>query len=351
VGRFVPDYNHILQAAKNIDPDRYPLYDHNIDPPFLTKYFNVDMDSLLASGKSEDLREYFRLMCGFFEEMGYDCVSFEVCIGPYMPGSGSLGGHKTGEIQNRKDFENYPWDKIEDLYFSNATKYYEILRESLVEGMKAVGGPGNGIFECVQDIVGYESLCLISFDDAELYKDLFRTVGQINSGIWKRFLDNYSDIYAVCRFGDDLGYKTSTMLNPDDIRRFIIPEYSKIIDIVHSYGKPFLLHSCGNIFNVMEDIIEVAGIDAKHSNEDMIAPFTTWIEKYGDRISNFGGVDMDVLCQWQEDDIRRYTLDVLEKSIGHGGVAFGSGNSIPGYVPVKGYLAMNKAIREFRGEQ
>ena len=27
------------------------------------------------------------------------------------------------------------------------------------EGMKAIGGVGYGIFECVQDLVGYEDLC------------------------------------------------------------------------------------------------------------------------------------------------------------------------------------------------
>jgi uroporphyrinogen decarboxylase len=99
----------------------------------------------------------------------------------------------------------------------------------------------------------------------------------------------------------------------------------------------------------MEDII-AAGIDAKHSNEDAIAPFTTWTEKYGDRIGNFGGIDMDVLCQNSKDKIRTYTLDILEKTYDCGGIAYGSGNSIPHYVPVDGYLAMNETIREFRGD-
>ncbi|GAH43897.1 unnamed protein product, partial [marine sediment metagenome] len=66
---------------------------------------------------------------------------------------------------------------------------------------------------------------------------------------------------------------------PGDIKSMIIPQYKKIVDLVHSYGKPFLLHSCGNIFSVMEDIISIAGIDAKHSNEDEIAPFSMWQKK------------------------------------------------------------------------
>lgn len=54
----------------------------------------------------------------------------------------------------------------------------------------------------------------------------------------------------------------------------------------------------------MDDLIQTVGIDAKHSNEDKIAPFSTWIEKYGDRIGNFGGVDVDILCQKNRQEIR-----------------------------------------------
>lgn len=344
---FEPDYNNIINAAKNIEPERIPLYDHNVDSPFLSKVTGVDMDSLFQSDNTSDLREYFRLFCGFFRDHGYDTVSFEICIGPHMPGSGSLGGHKPAVIKNRKDFENYPWDTIEDNYFSHAQRYFELLREQMPQGMKAVGGPGNGIFECVQDITGYQNLCLISFDDPQLYAELFEKVGQTNYRIWKRFLRDFADIYAVCRFGDDLGYKSSTLLSPGDIRSLIIPQYRKIIDLIHSYDKPFLLHSCGKIFDIMPDIIK-AGIDSKHSNEDAIAPFSEWIKRYASQIGNFGGVDMDVLCQCSADHITQYTLKILEMSQGNGGIAIGSGNSIPDYVPVEGYMAMNKAIRRFR---
>ncbi|HDS84942.1 MAG TPA: hypothetical protein ENN97_07105 [Phycisphaerales bacterium] len=245
MSKFIPDYNNVLQAARNISPSRLPLYDHNIDEPFVSKYLGRDLGKLLADGTPESIAEYFRAYCGFCYEMGYDVVAFEYCIGPVMPGSGSLGGHRPGVIKNRNDFDNYPWEIIEDLFFEKSGIYFELLREKLPPGMKAIGGAGNGVFECVQDI---------------------------------------------------------------------------------------------------------AGIDAKHSNEDAIAPFEVWTKNYGDKIGNFGGIDMDVLCQNSSQEIRAYTFDVLEKTYQCGGVAFESGNSIPHYVPVEGYLEMNKAIREFRGE-
>jgi len=46
----------------------------------------------------------------------------------------------------------------------------------------------------------------------------------------------------------------------------------------------------------MEEVL-AAGIDAKHSNEDAIAPYGRWIELFGRRIGLFGGIDVDVLCR------------------------------------------------------
>jgi uroporphyrinogen decarboxylase len=193
------------------------------------------------------------------------------------------------------------------------------------------------------------SLCFLRADDPELYEDLFQKLGEISASIWSRFLREFGDIFCVLRFGDDLGFKSTTLLPPDDIRRLIIPQYRRIIDMVHRAGKPFLLHSCGCIFNVMEDLI-AAGIDAKHSNEDQIAYFPEWVERYGDRIGNFGGIDTDAVCRLGKAELREYITDVMGLCRGHGGFAFASGNSIPNYVPVEGYLNMIEIVRELRCE-
>ena len=100
----------------------------------------------------------------------------------------------------------------------------------------------------------------------------------------------------------------------------------------------------------MEDFIGGAGINAKHSNEDVIAPFSLWVETYGGRIGNFGGVDTDHLCTKSETEIREIVRELYPFSKGHGGFALGSGNSIPNYVPAESYLAMVNAARELRGD-
>ena len=169
--------------------------------------------------------------------------------------------------------------------------------------------------------------------------------------IWRKFLAQYADMFAVCRFGDDLGFKVSTLTSPTNIRQFILPEYKRVIDLIHKAGKLFLWHSCGNIFSIMEDAIQL-GINAKHSNEDVIAPFDFWIQKYGDRIGLLGGIDVDILCREDPDVIYDRVIEMGTRFREHAhGYGLGSGNSIPEYVPVDGYLAMIRAAQAIRDRE
>lgn len=348
---FEPDYRNLVNAARNQWVPRIPLYEHIIGANAIYEITGNRPYDLMDSENPDDQREGMKQYWDFWKQMGYDTASLEFCITDILIGGGALGAHKEGCIKTREDFEKYPWDELPELYFQRFAPKFRMLAETCPAGMKAIGGVGNGVFECVQDLVGYMDLCFLRSDDEELYADLFRKMGEVHAKIWQRFLQEYSDAYCVLRFGDDLGFNTMTLLPTEDIVDLILPQYRRITDLVHETGRPFLLHSCGNLFSVFDDIIEKANIDAKHSNEDGIAHFSVWVDKYGDRIGNFGGIDTDVLCRETPEGIRDYILDCLEKVKGHGGIAFASGNSIPDYVPVEGYLAMVNTVRQWRGDK
>lgn len=344
---FEPDYRNVVDAAYNRKPKRIPLYEHIISPEIMERIQN----NAFRQYENTDPDAYFRSYNGFCRDMGYDVVPFEECITDILPGGGALAGNKQGCIQTREDFERYPWDEVEKIYFERYGAAFEAMRRQLPPGMRAVGGVGNGVFECVQDLVGYTSLCYLSVDDPDLYEALFEKAGDLLTSIWTHFLDKYGDAYCVCRFGDDLGFHSSTLLSEEDVTRLILPQYKRIVKLVHTYEKPFLLHSCGCIFGVMDALIQDVKIDAKHSNEDSIAPFSRWIEAYGDRIGNFGGLDTNVLCDIDNTDLERYVTDKYQLAAAkQGGVALGSGNSIPNYVSPEKYRYAVNLIRELRGE-
>ena len=346
---FIPDYRHIADVMRNVRPARLPVYEHIVSPAIMERILNIEISSLSA-GNRTDLAEFFRHYCLFFKEMTYDVVSFEVCALTAVPGRKALSGGK-GQIQCRSDFEQFPWGDIPRRYWDSAQPQFSALAEALPHGMKVVGGVGNGLFEFAEGLVGLEYLPFMQVDDPELYSDLFTRIGDLLLSLWQELLRRHKDLFVACRVGDDMGFKSSLLTNPATIREQVLPQYRRIIDYIHSEGIPFLLHSCGCIFEVMQDLLDV-GIDAKHSNEDCIAPFDRWIEDYGNRIGLLGGFDMDFLCSKSEAEV--YTA-VLEEGrrfrAAAKGYALGSGNSIPDYVPVENYLAMIRATQDIRKEE
>jgi uroporphyrinogen decarboxylase len=346
---FEPDFRHMLDVLANRKPARLPVYEHIISPTIMEQVLGVEFASL-EDGQGRDLDHFFAHYCRFWQEMTYDTVSYEVTITDLLPGHGAIMGGK-GPIQTREDFDRYPWDELAGCYWAVADRKFQALGRHLPQGMRALGGVGNGVFEISEDLVGFQYLPYIMVDDPELFAAIYQKIGDLMVEIWTVFLQRYGDTFAICRFGDDLGFKTSTLVSPTLIRQVVIPQYKRVIDLIKAAGKPFLWHSCGKIFAIMDDVIAL-GINAKHSNEDVIAPYDEWITRYGDRIGLLGGIDVDILCRHQPAAV---VEEVYEKGrrfrAAARGYALGSGNSIPDYVPVDGYLAMLEGARRIRAAE
>ena len=62
----------------------------------------------------------------------------------------------------------------------------------------------------------------------------------------------------------------------------------------------------------------------------------------------FDGLDVNFICRETPENIYRRSREMLERTADRGGYALGSGNSIPAYIPVDGYMAMVKAAWDFK---
>ena len=140
---------------------------------------------------------------------------------------------------------------------------------------------------------------------------------------------------------DDLGFFSSTLVSPDVLRRYVLPHYKRVAETVHEAGKVLVFHSCGNMYKLMDDLIDDVGIDSKHSFEDKILPVEEAYRRWGDRIAILGGVDMDLLGRGTEEAIRARTRAILDACGKNGtGYCLGSGNTAANYIPKRSYLAM-----------
>ena len=176
------------------------------------------------------------------------------------------------------------------------------------------------------------------YDNPELVQAVFARTGELITGMYRKLLGLP---HLVGSFqGDDMGFKTSTLVSPSFLRRHVLPWHKQLARLAHDHDLIYMLHSCGNLEAIMKDLIEDVRIDARHSFEDAIMPVTSCKQKYGARIGLLGGVDMDKLCRLAPEDLRRYVRELLAVCMPGGRYALGSGNTVANCVPLENYLVM-----------
>ena len=116
---FQPDCRHVLQVLYNRRPGRLPLYEHHIDPPFISRALGQEI--ALQGELPADLDAYYAALTGFWKEMTYDAFDYEAAICDIIPGHGAINGGMPGPIQTREDFEKYPFDDFPKLYWETYT--------------------------------------------------------------------------------------------------------------------------------------------------------------------------------------------------------------------------------------
>jgi uroporphyrinogen decarboxylase len=241
----------------------------------------------------------------------------------------------TGPISCCEEFEKYPWPSLESVDLWD----YEYVSTHLPEGMGLFVCPTSGFLEVPLDtLMGYETLSILLYDDSGLVEAVIEKAAGLIIGFYRKLigLPHLAGFFQ----GDDMGFKSSTLISPASLRKLILPWHKKLAELAHENGLLYMLHSCGNLDSIMEDLITDVGIDAKHSFEEEASPVKTYKKKYGDKIALLGGIDVDWLCRLPEDDLRRYIRDTLDTCMQGGRYALGSGNTVCNYVPVKNYLIM-----------
>ncbi len=352
----MPDFSLIYDAVtRRRIPAMVPLYEHFADDEIVEAIMGYDF-STIERGTFAGQLVLWQKRLEFYRQMGYDYLPVELAprFAPrsnllsedtalYSRGKRGWVDEREGIIRSMEDLENPAYWPEGEAAFD--FPLFETLCALLPPGMKIIGGASGGPFEHASFLVGLERLSMLMYDDPAFVERLFEQIGVTIVSIAERLVQ--LEGVGIYRFGDDLGYKTGTMLSTSQLRRYVFPWQKRVVATVHAAHKPFLLHSCGNLEKIMDDLIDDVGIDAKHSFEDVILPVAEAKRRWGGRIALLGGVDVDFLCRHSTGEVREYTLRMLEACAPGGGYAAGTGNTVANYVPVENYLAMLAAVREY----
>jgi len=332
-----PDYTQILKVLKKQVPDRPTLFEFFMNVPV---YDELSGEEAPVRG---DIYDYTRKVMYAFKNGGYDYVTSYASLFRFPTGDrerkSSISINDGHVITGWESYKNYDWPDPDKF----GREFLDAIAPDLPEGMKIIShGPG-GVLENAIALVGYDNLCLMLYDEPELARKVFDDIGSR----LVRYYELAASHDSVCAIisNDDWGFKTQTMLSTAHMREYVFPWHKKIVEAGHKNGKPVLLHSCGYLVDVMEDIIENMRYDGKHSYEDAIQSVEEAYEQYKGRIAILGGMDVHFVCTETPEAIAARAKAMLERTAKIGGYALGTGNSVPDYVPKENYYAMIDVVR------
>lgn len=314
-----PDFEQFCSTLRRKgNPNRVPFFELFVNPKI--------MDEILGKKTTDRLSTL-----EFYYKAGYDYI-------PAWPTVNWIFGSLVDTtsdypIKDWATFEKYSWPTSDTICY----KEFEQVIPHLPDGMKMIGQTG-GVFEAAQHLLGFTGLCYMLVDNPDLVASVFSKIEEVYIAIYCGMAS--IEHVGALNISDDMGYKTQTLIGVNELRKYVLPVHKKLAKIIHAVGKPCILHSCGYLEEIMEDIITDVGIDAKHSYEDSIVPVEEMKRRYGNRIAILGGFDMDRLCRSTPEQVREHTRKLTTELGSDGGYALGSGNSIAAYVPVENYLTM-----------
>lgn len=321
------------------------IVDLEIMKYIVENYMNKKWIPLTEENKEDFLKQYI----DFYYTMGYDFVpawEFEPVKFKDFPqfktrkaadtarlsrGDREWVEEREGIIKNWDDFEKIDWDNIRP-----NLEAFDYAQKNLPDGMKIATTAV--LFDVIsKGFFGYEDFFILSHDEPKLVEAVFEQWGRKVYEYYEETLQ-YPGV-GVIFHGDDLGYKTGTILSPEFLRKNVFPWFKKYASLAHEQGKMYWYHCCGHKDLIMEDLIKDIKIDALHSFEDTCCPVTKYKRRYGNRIAILGGVDMDKLGRMSESELRNQVRGILDECM-PGRYALGSGNSVTNYIPVGNYIAM-----------
>lgn len=328
-----PNFDNLLKVLQCKEPERPTLFEF---------YLDNEISEKLTGQKAKsawDCSWNYEMIIPAMKKAGYDYATMHASdFGfPVVRQQGRTISMSHGVITDEASFMAYPFldpDACEKGRLAEVEKV-------LPKGMKVIVFGPSGVLENVISLVGYENLCFMLYDDPELVRRIFAAVGERMVRYYELCM-RYDCVGAIIS-NDDWGFNTGTMLATEDMKKYVYPYHKKIVEAAHKNGRPVILHSCGNLEKVMDDIIEEIGYDGKHSYEDKILPVEEAYEQFGGRIAVLGGIDLDFVCRRTPEEVSERCKKMVERTKCKG-YALGTGNSIPNYVPAENFKAMIRAV-------
>lgn len=338
-----------LSALGSKQPDRVPICELHIDKPVIRRL--AELLGIRAEGA-----DYVEVYCDVVERLDLDAVFY----------SFSYGFQKISEKKARDKF-----GRIYSLSPHGEPLPAEPLVKDLsdVEKFDMASRLAREDFADLQYIVerfGKARACCLLINDP--YKESWRTAGSMQS-LLLYFRTNPELVHGLLRattdfvlkaidialevgidafvMAGDFAYETGLLFSLKDYREYLSPIHREIVDHVHSKGSMIAKHSDGNVWQLLDEWIEL-GFDGFHPVQPQCMDIKQVKEYLGQKMALIGNIDCrTLLVLGSTEEVKETVKETIEVAAPGGGFIISSSNSIHPNCKPENYIAMVEAAHQY----
>ncbi len=268
----------------------------------------------------------------------------------------------SGVRKNHRDFSTTPM--IVDYPCKNREDWEKIKprltpsdrRVDWVSGLQSFNREhSRGRFITYNAVVGYDKilnyvamprLLRAVIQEPEWVKDMYQTDEKLAINMCDIMLKGgfkFDGAFLYC----DLGYRGGPFFSPKHYEDQMHPIFKELCTYFHSHGMLVLLHCCGKVKDLIPYLIE-EGIDCLQplevkSGMDLIE----LKEKYGDKISFMGGIDVRLMSLDDPKPIEKEIREKVSVAKEGGGYIYHSDHSVPKNVSFEQYKRIIQLVHKY----
>ncbi len=196
---------------------------------------------------------------------------------------------------------------------------------------------GSFFTDTYTSLFGFEQFMILIQEDRALVEEVLERYAAYCAALAERLVRCPLTFFYV---GDDLAYRTSTLVRPQLLREIWVPRMRRVFEPALRRGIPIVFHSDGNIEALIPDLLEM-GVRALNPIEPYGMDIRAIKRRYGRHLALIGNMDVGgALSHGTPEQVRAEARQLIDDVGRDGGFVLASCHSITANVRPENFLAM-----------
>jgi hypothetical protein len=227
-----------------------------------------------------------------------------------------------------------------------APDWESLIKEANEQDIPSVLQVG-GFYGHPRDWVGSINILYMFHDNPSLLEDMMDQLLYMESEIIKKVakVAKVDEAYLY----EDMAYKAGPLISPEMVRKYLMPRYKKLSELLHSYGIDIITVDCdGNVEQLIPLLLE-SGINCVWPLEQAAGNDAVALrKKYGKDLILSGAIDKRALIKGKE-AIRSEVMSKVPFLLGKGAYFPSVDHAVPPDVTWENYCYYINTMREAAG--